>query len=84
MKPVLFYVYLSFFCTLRFPLNFLVCPDQQLQCLHSHLDGGGGIVRFLLVQSGGLPLLVPDHMEHRATAHPAGSRHGKQRGGLHL
>ena len=51
--------------------------DQQLQRLHSNLDGGGGIMGLLLIQSRLLPLLVPDHMEHRSTADAPGGSHSK-------
>ena len=39
-----------------------VCANQQPQSLHTHLHGGGGVLAHILVQSGGLPLLVPDHV----------------------
>ena len=84
MKPVLFYVYLSFFCTLGLPLNFLVCLDQQLQCLYRHLDGAAGVLAHFLVQARSLPLLVPDDVEAGAAASAQCRRHHKQGSGLHL
>src|SRR5699024_8231846 len=55
-----------------------VPPDQQLQRLHAHPDGGGGVLAHLLVQAGGLPLLVPHHVEAAAAADAQSGGHHEQ------
>ena len=42
--------------------------NEPLQGLHSHLNGGGGVLAHILVQAGLFTLLVPDHMEAAAAA----------------
>ena len=58
--------------------------DEPLQRLHTQMHGGAGVLGHVLIQTCGLPLLIPDHMEARAA--PAAQRvgHHKQRRRLHL
>ena len=48
-----------FFLGSFLPAGPAVLLDEQLQCLHRHLDGVGGVLSLLLVQARGLPFLVP-------------------------
>ncbi len=50
-----------------FLLLSLVLANQILNGLNAHLDGGVEVVALGLVQSGGLTLLIPDHMEAGTT-----------------
>ena len=58
--------------------------NEPLQGLHSHLNGGGGVLAHILVQAGLFTLLVPDHMEAAAAAAVQGISHHKEGGGLHF
>ena len=72
MPPLLRQPHREFYALV--PLLLLLEPiggDEALQGLHAHLHGGGGVLAHVLIQTGGLPLLIPDHiylllMKHRS------------------